>query len=172
MPNNLSPSHGVMEGNGSYNKHAKLPADGAATALPLLEKAIKNVELDSGDEPIVIADYGSSQGKNSQIPIKVAVKGLRTRIGPGHAISVFHIDQPANDFNSLFKVLENDPERYVADDPKCLFGRDWKILLRKGAPSQFGASRMVLVRRYVAQRNPDFGSGPFLGDSLQRYRSR
>ena len=117
MRNNLSPSHGVMEGNGSYNKHAKLPADGAATALPLLEKAIKNVELDSGDEPIVIADYGSSQGKNSQIPIKVAVKGLRTRIGPGHAISVFHIDQPANDFNSLFKVLENDPERYHADDP-------------------------------------------------------
>ena len=28
---------GVMEGGGSYNKHAKLPAGGAALALPLLE---------------------------------------------------------------------------------------------------------------------------------------
>jgi len=61
MVNERVPSHGVMEGEGSYNRHATLPADGAALALPLLEKAIKGVELDSGDEPIVIADYGSSQ---------------------------------------------------------------------------------------------------------------
>jgi hypothetical protein len=37
-----------MEGNGAYNKHAKLPADGAALALPLLEKAIREVKLDPG----------------------------------------------------------------------------------------------------------------------------
>ena len=49
-------SHGVMEGKGAYNQYAKLQANGAALALPLLEKAIKGIELDSGLEPIVIAD--------------------------------------------------------------------------------------------------------------------
>ena len=69
MLNERVPFHGVMEGKGSYNRNAALPADGAALALPLLEKAIKRVELDSGNAPVVIADYGSSQGKNSMIPM-------------------------------------------------------------------------------------------------------
>ena len=115
MLNELGPSHGVMEGEGFYNRHAKLPADGAATALPLLEKAIREVSLDPDDGPIVIADYGSSQGKNSQVPMKVAVKGLRAHVSTSRPISVYHIDQPTNDFNSLFKVLDADPDRYVAD---------------------------------------------------------
>ncbi|HEY6387817.1 MAG TPA: hypothetical protein VIX91_19240 [Candidatus Acidoferrum sp.] len=108
--------HGVMEGKGSYNKHAKLPAGGAALAMPLLEKAVQNVELDTTDQPIVIADYGSSQGKNSMIPMQVAIRGLRRRVGPNRAISVFHIDQPSNDFNSLFGVLDADSDRYVLDE--------------------------------------------------------
>src|SRR5260370_40870205 len=117
MLNERRPSHGVMEGQGAYNKHAKLPADGAALALPLLEKAIGDVELNSGDDPIVIADYGSSQGKNSLVPMQVAIRGLRKRVAPNRPISVFHIDQPSNDFNSLFEVLHADPETYVVDDP-------------------------------------------------------
>jgi hypothetical protein len=94
MSNERGPSDAVMEGKGAYNKHAKLPADGAALALPLLEKAIREVELGSSDEPIVIADYGSSQGKNSLAPMQFAITGLRKRIRPNRAISVFHIDQP------------------------------------------------------------------------------
>jgi hypothetical protein len=90
--------HGVMEGKGSYNKHAKLPAGGAALAMPLLEKAVQSLELEPGEQSIVIADYGSSQGKNSMAPMQVAIRGLRDRIGPSRAISVFHIDQPSNDF--------------------------------------------------------------------------
>jgi hypothetical protein len=119
MPKELEPSHGVMEGNGSYNRHATLPADGAATALPLLERAIQQLDLDHGDGPgpIVVADYGSSQGKDSMFPMHVAIKGLRKRVGPDRAISVFHIDQPTNDFNSLFKVLASDQDRYVVDEP-------------------------------------------------------
>lgn len=115
MSNQASQSHGVMEGNGAYNEYAKLPADAAPSAIPLLEKAIREVELGSGEDPIVIADYGSSQGKNSQAPMQAAIVGLRNRIGPDRAISVFHIDQPMNDFNSLFAVLHADPNRYVVD---------------------------------------------------------
>lgn len=105
----------AMEGGGSYNRHAKLPADGAALAFPLLEKAVSDLSLGSRTETIVIADYGSSQGKNSQLPIHHAIRGLRKRAGQERPISVFHIDQPSNDFNSLFGVLDADPDRYVAD---------------------------------------------------------
>ena len=117
MLNQRVPSYGVMEGKGSYNRHATLPADGAALALPLLEKAIRGIKLDPGNGPIVIADYGSSQGRNSMIPMRVAIRDLRKRIGPSRPVLVFHIDQPSNDFNSLFEVLHADPNRYIADEP-------------------------------------------------------
>lgn len=110
-------SHGVMEGKGSYNKHAKLPAGGAAMAMPSLEKAVQGVQLDASDQPVVIADYGSSQGKNSMVPVRVAIRGLRKRIGPNRPITVYHVDQPSNDFKSLFEVLHTDPDRYVEDEP-------------------------------------------------------
>jgi hypothetical protein len=109
--------HGVMEGKGSYNKHARLPAGGAALAMPLLEKAVQSLELEPGEQSIVIADYGSSQGKNSMASMQVAIRGLRNRIGPSRAISIFHIDQPSNDFAALFAVLNADPDRYVLDEP-------------------------------------------------------
>lgn len=57
MSNTPVPSHGVMEAEGAYNKHAKLPAGGAAFALPLLEKAVQSVVVDEGGQPVVIADH-------------------------------------------------------------------------------------------------------------------
>ena len=82
-------------------------------ALPSLEKAVRNMALDPGDQPLVIADYGSSQGKNSLAPIRVAIRILRERTGPSRPIFVFHVDQPSNDFNALFDVLDTDPNRYT-----------------------------------------------------------
>jgi hypothetical protein len=122
MPDQRPQPHGVMEGKGAYNRHAKLPAGGAALAMPLWEKAVRNAELEAGNQPIVIADYGSSQGKNSLAPMQMAINTLRERFGPSRAISVFHIDQPSNDFNTLFEVLHTDPERYGLDDPNVFPG--------------------------------------------------
>jgi len=107
----------VMEGGGSYNRHAGVPAGGANLAIPFLERAVRSMALGGGDQPIVIADYGSSQGKNSLAPLRVAIQGLRGRVGPRRSILVVHVDQHANDFNTLFDVLHNDPERYTRDDP-------------------------------------------------------
>jgi hypothetical protein len=56
-------SQGVTEGNKTYNKYASLQAPGAALAIPLLEEAARKIELGQLDRPIVVADYGSSQGK-------------------------------------------------------------------------------------------------------------
>ena len=77
MAGRLTRACGVMEGGGAYNKHSQIQAGGAALGLPMLEKAAENVELDPGDRPVVIADYGSSQGKNSLVPIGIAIKRLR-----------------------------------------------------------------------------------------------
>jgi len=106
----------VMEGRGAYNKYAKLPAGGAALALPLWEDAIRRVEIEAGHQPVVLVDYGSSQGKNSLVPMQIAVSCLRQRLEAGRPIWVFHVDQPSNDFNALFDVLDADPERYTLGD--------------------------------------------------------
>jgi hypothetical protein len=122
MSNEPGPPRGVMEGKGAYNRCAKLPAGGAALALPLLEKAVRSLLLDTSNQALVIADYGSSQGKNSMVPIQIAIRTLRQRVGGSRPISVFHIDQPSNDFNTLFAVLDADPDRYVLDDPNVFPG--------------------------------------------------
>ena len=43
-------THGVMEGGGSYNLHAQIPADGGNLALPFLEEAARNMPLEEGDQ--------------------------------------------------------------------------------------------------------------------------
>lgn len=109
-------THGVMEGGGSYNLHARIPAGGGKLALPYLEEAARSVTLGAGSDSIVIADYGSSQGKNSLAPMRAVIRRLRARVGSERPITVVHVDQHANDFNTLFHVLHSDPERYSMDD--------------------------------------------------------
>jgi hypothetical protein len=128
MPALTIATHGVMEEGGSYNLHAKIPAGGASLALPYLEKAAQSCALSPSSNPIVIADYGSSQGKNSLSPMHAAIRCLRRRIGKERAVMVVHVDQHANDFNTLFDVLHRDPERYALNDPNvfpCAVGRSF-----------------------------------------------
>jgi hypothetical protein len=108
-------SHSVMEGGGAYNRHAAQQAAGGASAVPLLEQAARSVLLDSTDRPIVIADYGSSQGRNSLRPMKAAIAALRERVHLDRAVSVVHTDLPGNDFSTLFRLLEADPDSYLRD---------------------------------------------------------
>jgi hypothetical protein len=109
--------HGVTEARGSYNRHAASQAAGGALALPLLEKAAQALSLDGGDRPIVIADYGSSQGKNSVAPMRAAIAVLRQRLSPPRPICVVHVDVAENDFSTLFDVLDTAPDSYLCGDP-------------------------------------------------------
>jgi hypothetical protein len=118
---------GAMEGRGAYNKHGRLPASGGLFALHCLEKAAKRIAV-AGDEPIVIADYGSSQGKNSLAPMRAAIDVIRARVGVDRAIVVYHEDLPSNDFNALFDVLHKDPQSYVLVGSNvfpCAIGRSF-----------------------------------------------
>jgi SAM dependent carboxyl methyltransferase len=128
MPSDPVQPGAAMEGQGSYNRHGRLPAGGGALALPHLERAIAEVPLDSGVEPVVIADYGSSQGKNSLAPMGVAISAVRARTGPARPILVCHEDQPSNDFNALIGLLHSHPDRYQLADPNvfpCVIGRSF-----------------------------------------------
>lgn len=116
MAKKATPSRGVMESGGSYNQHAKVQADGGSLAFPFLEKAAACVTIANGTEPVVVADYGSSQGKNSLAPMRTSIRTLRARVGPDRPICVVHVDQPAKDFNTLFDVLHREPERYALED--------------------------------------------------------
>ena len=117
MQNRSKSNQGIMEGGGSYNRHARIPAGGGKLGLTHLERAARTVTFNGGNQPVVVADYGSSQGKNSLAPVRTAIAALRARLGPDRPIFVVHIDQAANDFNTLFDVLHNDPERYALGDP-------------------------------------------------------
>jgi hypothetical protein len=140
--------HGVMEGKGSYNLHAKLPSGGAALAAPFLEGAAQKVALDAGHQPIFVADYGSSQGKNSCAPMRIALRALRLRLAPDRAVFVFHVDQPSNDFNSLFEVLSCDPDRYALNDSNvfpCAIGRSFYEQVLPPASVHLGWSSYAAV---------------------------
>jgi len=110
-------SPGVMEGQGAYNRNSRLQASGIEKALPFLATAAQKVALETGTQSLVVADYGCSQGANSLVPIKVAIRNLRPRLQNGRAISIFHVDQPLNDFNCLIEVLSSHPKRYSLDEP-------------------------------------------------------
>ncbi len=107
----------AMEGAGFYNRHSSLQAAGIELALPLLEQAARTISAD-GDAPLVIADYGSSQGRNSMRPMGLAIAALRERFGPDRPIEVVHTDLPSNDFTSLFTTLRDDEASYLANQPR------------------------------------------------------
>jgi hypothetical protein len=128
MPTDPVQPGAAMEGRGSYNRHSRLPAGGGALALAQLERAIADVPLGPADAPVVVADYGSSQGRNSLAPMQVAIDAIRARAGAERPILVCHEDQPANDFNALFELLRSDAERYHARDLNvfpCAIGRSF-----------------------------------------------
>ena len=105
-----------MEGHGAYNRSSRVQGAGLAAAIPLLSDSAGIVPLAPSPGPIVIADYGCSEGHNSLIPMREAIAALRKRIGASRAISVVHTDLPSNDFSALFEALESDPDSYLRSE--------------------------------------------------------
>ena len=108
-----------MEGGGYYNRNSNLQAAGIELVLPLLEEVARAVPVDgSAETPLVIADYGASQGRNSMRPIGLAIDVLRSRVRPDRPIEVIHTDLPSNDFASLFTTLQDEAASYLTNRPR------------------------------------------------------
>ncbi|MBM3462887.1 MAG: hypothetical protein FJX76_12360 [Armatimonadetes bacterium] len=102
----------AMVGRGFYNAHSATQANASELARPVLERAARAVPSAS---PFVMADYGSSQGRNSLAPVRGVLSIARERFGPEIPFCVYHTDLPANDFSALFQVLQS-PESYAAEN--------------------------------------------------------
>jgi SAM dependent carboxyl methyltransferase len=74
------------------------------------------IDLDASRRPMVLADYGSSEGENSLAPMRAAIAVLRARVGHERPIFVCHTDLPGNDFSSLFRVLHSHPDSYLRNE--------------------------------------------------------
>jgi len=127
----------VMEGRGAYNRNSRVQAAGVVPVLPLLAEASRRVALAEVPAPVVIADYGCSQGHNSLLPLRTAIGVLRERIGRDRAVSVVHTDLPENDYTALFRTLAEDPESYLRDDrrvfPSAIGRSFYQALLPPGS---------------------------------------
>jgi len=100
-----------MEGGGFYNQHSHLQFQSILEGLPLLERAAREVCLPDG--PCLIADYGSSQGSNSMVPMALAIDTLKGR--RDIPVSVVHTDLPCNDFNALFAQCAESTGSYLCN---------------------------------------------------------
>ena len=101
-----------MAASGAYNRNSRVQERGRIPGMRLLERAASVVDLPDPPQPIMIADYGCSGGRNSLAPVATAIEALRRRANT--PISVVHSDLPDNDFSALFDTLRNDPASYTA----------------------------------------------------------
>lgn len=101
-----------MAAGGVYNRNSQVQQRGLIPGMRLLERAASAVDLPDPPQPITIADYGCSGGRNSLAPVAAAIEALRRRANT--PISVAHSDLPDNDFSALFDTLWNDPASYTA----------------------------------------------------------
>ena len=135
----------TMEGDGYYNRHSQLQARSAKEADGVLERALAAVSVPLG--PISIADFGSSQGRNSFHPLALALDRLTERVGPSRDITVVHTDLPHNDFTSLFVTLETAPDSYKRGRPQVFasaIGRSFYNRLLPANSLTFGWSAFAL----------------------------
>ncbi|MEX3654045.1 MULTISPECIES: SAM-dependent methyltransferase [Mycolicibacterium] len=92
-------------------------AAGMSSAITLLELAARTVPIPTPPQPIVIADYGAGTAHNSMQPINAAIAAVRGRTRPEHSVLVTHTDVADNDFSTMFRTLEEDPQSYRLRDP-------------------------------------------------------
>jgi SAM dependent carboxyl methyltransferase len=160
LPSDQPSSHSApMEGGGAYNRGAAVQAAHADSVLHLLEAAARRVPLDATDAPLVLADYGCSQGVNSLAPMRAAIAALREGAGRDRPIWVVNNDQPGNDFASLFGLLENDSASYLRDEANVFdfaVGRSFfKRILPPGSVALGWSSNSVHWLSRIPEPVPD-----------------
>lgn len=105
----------VMGGRGFYNAHSQLQHSAIRFGLPYLERALAVSPLPRAGRPFLVADYGSSEGRNSLEVMSIIIRTMRERASASLPFTIVHVDQPANDFSSLFTLLQSSPASYLRD---------------------------------------------------------
>ena len=142
---------GVMARGGFYNAHSQPQHSAAEFGLALFEQAAASVPLPAAGEPLVIADYGAAQGRNSLGPMRAAIAAIRARAGGTLPISVVHTDIPGNDFSALFTLLATSPQSYLAGAPDvCAYAAGRSFYQRLFAPAQVGLGWSAIAVHWLS----------------------
>jgi hypothetical protein len=155
-----------MQGHGYYNAHSELQARSAQASDPILDAALREAAIPATG-PITLADFGSSQGRNSLRPMGRALGVLIARAGAERDFVVIHTDQPHNDFASLFTLLQESKDSYLRDRPRVFayaIGRSFYGPLIPAGSLTFGWSSIALHwlsrRPAIAPNHLWFDRGP------------
>jgi hypothetical protein len=162
-----------MQGDGRYNRNSTAQAAAGDRGVPLLVAAAGAVPVASdavtgAAGPVVVADYGCSEGHNSMVPVGAAVDALRERHGDDLQVSVLHTDLPGNDYSSLFRTIADDPLSYRRPGVfPAAVGRSYFEQLAPTATVTLGWSSIAL-HWLSARPGPLTGLWPHLALSSER----
>ena len=92
-----------MKGDGFYDDHSAPQMATIDAVSPWLEEAIGQMDLRAIAGPLVVADFGCSEGRNSIAAAARIIAAIRTR--DQRPIQTVHSDLPTNNFNQLFANL-------------------------------------------------------------------
>jgi SAM dependent carboxyl methyltransferase len=114
----VSATEGMKDG-GYYDANSSFQAKVAASADALLERAVAALTVPA-DLPVTVADYGSSEGRNSIATIAAALALLARRGATD--VAVLHNDLSTNDWRGLAANLAG-PDSYLRrfPDARALF---------------------------------------------------
>jgi hypothetical protein len=102
-----------MKGDGFYDRHSSYQRDTFDGVASWIDQAVAAMNLPEPALPIVVADYGCSEGRNSIHAVGRVVAALRRR-RPDQPICALHTDLPTNNFNQLFlNLFDRDTENYL-----------------------------------------------------------
>ncbi|MCG8354896.1 MAG: class I SAM-dependent methyltransferase [Kiloniellales bacterium] len=105
----------AMKGGGYYSLSTTGAKDVIDAAIPLALEAIEAMPI-AGARPFVLADMGCADGGTSVDLVRAALEAVRAK-RPELPLWVVYSDQPRNDYNALFQILNGGTEiRSYLDD--------------------------------------------------------
>ena len=99
------PSTSGMKGGGFYDAHSSGQRASIEALLPWIDAAADATCLPPHGKPLVLVDYGCSEGRNAIASMSCAIEALRHR-DTDVAVSPVFADLPSNNFNQLFHNLD------------------------------------------------------------------
>lgn len=95
----------AMKGGGYYSLSTKGAKDVIDAVTPLVLKAIAAMGPARGNAPFTLADMGCADGGTSLDMVHAVIAAVRAS-APERPLSVVYTDQPRNDYNALFQLVQ------------------------------------------------------------------